>query len=106
MKNKIVKITLAIISIAVLLCILTGCESSYGEKEGLIIDKQYNPEYTTYTYTTSHIGSTIIQTPIPIKHNATYNIKIQKTENEITKECWITITENEYNNYKIGDYYN
>lgn len=106
MKNKILKITLAIISIAILLCILTGCESSYGKKEGLIIDKQYDPEYTTYIYATSHIGNTTVQTPMPIKHTATYNIKIQKTENETTKECWITITENEYNNYKIGDYYN
>lgn len=37
MKNKILKITLATISIAILLCILTGCGNNYDRTETKLV---------------------------------------------------------------------
>ena len=101
---KIIYKTLLLITIiAITLFLLTGC--GYGIKQGIIVDKQYHPEYTTYTYTTSNIGNSTIRIPTPIHHSETYNLKIQKEEDGKTKECWIQITEEEYSRYNIGDYY-
>lgn len=77
----------------------------YGTKQGIIIDKKYNAPYTSTTYTTSRIGNSMISIPTTRHNPENYNIKIQKKDNSKTKECWIQITKEEYEKYRIGDYY-
>lgn len=106
MKNKILKISILVIILITGMIILTGCEYDYGTKQGTIIDKKYNAPYTSTTYTTGHIGNSMVSIPTTRHNPENYNIKIQKEENNKTKECWIQITKEEYEKYKIGDYYN
>ena len=77
----------------------------YGVKEGIIIDKQYNREFTTTTYTTTYSGDTQIIIPVQQYHPESYTIKIQKEEGQEVKEIWINVTPSEYEKLNIGDYY-
>lgn len=106
MKNKILKISILVIIMVIGLVILTGCEYDYGTKQGTIVDKKYNEAYTSTTYTTTWTGKCMISIPMTRYNPENYNIKIQKEEDGETKECWVQITKEEYEKYKIGDYYN
>lgn len=102
----IIEITiLTIIAIIGLIVNQIYVDIDYGTKQGTIIDKKYNASYTTTTHSTSYIGKSTISIPTTKYHPENYNIKIQKKDNGKTKECWIQITKEEYEKYKIGDYY-
>lgn len=107
-------LTYIIIAITIIIIValfgIIGCsiytDIDYGTKQGTIIDKKYNAAYTSTTYTSTYTGKTTISIPVTRYNPENYNIKIQKEDNGKTKECWVQITKEEYNKYKIGDYYN
>lgn len=103
--KKIIKKILIILVLIITPISLAGCKS-YGTKQGVIIDKQYSPKHTTFTYMTRNIGGIVTTTPIPIHHSESYKMKIQKKEDGKTKEIWIDVTQQEYEQHEIGDYYN
>ncbi len=69
----------------------------YEEKAGLIIDKMYIPPETK----TKKENNTIIT----YVEQPKYQLKIEKEINGEKKSIWIYVTEAEYNNYGIEDYY-
>lgn len=91
---------LGLILIEIILIIsLTAC--GYGELKGKIVDKNYSPAKTTtqFYYIKGHMYPRIYRKP------QRWEIKIQKTESGETKTTWVGVTEEYYNNSKIGDYY-
>lgn len=89
---------LIIIAIIAIIGISIYQNVSFGTKQGIVIDKQYNAPWISYN--TSYVnGNHII---IPVTHPQTWSIKIKKGD----KELWIDVSENEYNNLSIGDCYN
>lgn len=70
----------------------------YGEKEGVVIDKNYTSAYTTMT---SSGKALIIQ-----YHPESYSIKIQKEVEGKNKSIWIDIDQATYQNIETGEYYN
>lgn len=80
-------------------------EASYGIKQGIVLDKQYESAHTYTAYTTSYIGNDTIRIPHQEYVSEKYKIKIQKTEDNKTKSIWIEVTPEEYNNLNIGDSY-
>ena len=103
MKNK-VKIFLLILLVFIALFTLTGC-TTYGEKEGKVIDKRFTPTHIVYSYIPIHAGKVTTIMPISRTVKDKYEIKIQKEENETTKECWIEVSKETYEQYEVGDYY-
>lgn len=69
--------------------------------EGIVIDKYYSIAYTTVVYT--EIGDTKI--PQTVHHPESYKLEIQGEKNEEIVEYWFECTAEEYQQYKIGDYY-
>lgn len=74
-------------------CILIGValykEVSFGERYGKIVNKEYYPSYVTHNkYGTDY-------------HGEKYQFQIEKDG----KRLWISVSEGEYNNMKIGDCY-
>lgn len=75
-------------------CILIGValykEISFGDKYGKIVNKEYYPSYVTH----DKYGMDY--------HGEKYQFEIEKEG----KRLWISVSEGEYNNMKIGDCYN
>lgn len=93
---KKILITLTLI---ILLFILAGC--GYGEYKGNVIDKQYIPSRTTIM--SGYNGKTMYT--YPVHYAERYKIQIQKEEDGETKTTWVTIPKEQYENIKIGDYW-
>lgn len=70
----------------------------YGEKEGVVIDKNYTSAYTTMM----SCGKSVT----PQYHPESYSIKIQKEVEGKNKSIWINIDQTTYQNINIGEYYN
>lgn len=97
-----------VITIIVLVLLMVGIiwlavypQMDYGIYEGTIVDKKYTSAHTTLQ--TYYNGKTT--SIYPMYHPERWKIKIQKQEDDKTKEVWISVPEQEYNNLKIGDYY-
>lgn len=103
MKSEKGNIIMTIIVVLIILVVVGAFgyaiyeDINYGVKEGTVIDKRYSSAYTTWN--PIYNGKTT--TSYPIYHPPEWNIKIQKEE----KDIWIEVTEQEYNNLKVGDYY-
>lgn len=69
--------------------------------EGTVIDKRHDSACTTITYI--NVGGGLI--PQNIHHPESYNLKIQGEKNEEIVTYWFECTAEEYQQYKIGDYY-
>ena len=65
--------------------------------EGTVIDKEYTAAYITYT--------SVNNTMIPNYHPAIYSVCIAGEKDVEYVEYWLNCTENEYENYKIGDHF-
>lgn len=89
---------LIIIGIFSLIGISIHKNIDFGAKQGIVIDKQYNAPRISYT--NSNVNGSSIN--IPVTHPQSWSVKIKKDD----KELWIDVSENEYNNLKIGDCYN
>lgn len=100
-------IVLIIIGIALILMIIGVIgisiyeEVSFGEKEGIIIDKYYKQAYTT----TSMMMCGKVMIPRIIHHPETWNFKIEKEIDGEKKSITITVSEDIYNKYNIGEYF-
>lgn len=99
----IIVIILALLIIAVISIfgIIIYQNVSYGKKEGIIINKYYKGPYTTTTYVMS--GKVMI--PITNYHSESWNFELQKEVNGKNKNITVEVTENMYNKYNIGDYF-
>lgn len=94
----------AIVCVGAMIFCVSAALANEGNKinEGVIVDKRYTAAYTsTKTYPVPE------NTTMPVKeyHPATYHFKIRGDKNGETVEYTFAVTENEYNAYKIGDYY-
>lgn len=69
--------------------------------EGVVIDKSYSPAYTTTS--TVHRGERTFA--VPEYHAASYSIKLQGEKDGETVTYWRNITEQEYHEVDVGDYY-
>lgn len=84
----------------VLICTIAS-NTEYGEREGIVIDKQYHSAYTTTMYI--YVGKVLM--PTMQYYPEEWEIQIKKKIDEEEKTIWTSIDENTYNNIKIGDYY-
>ena len=69
--------------------------------EGTVIDKHYSNAYTTVEYTKAG-DTTILQN---VYHPESYKLEIQGEKDEEIVTYWFECTAEEYQQYKIGDYY-
>lgn len=69
--------------------------------EGLVIDKDYSPAYMN-THTV-HTGKNVVATPQ--YHAASYSIRLQGEKDGETVTYWKSVTEREYHEVDVGDYY-
>lgn len=74
---------------------------SYGEKEGTIINKYYKEPYTT----TSYMMSGKVMMPITNYHSESWNFELQKEAEGKVKNITIEVSQDIYNQYDIGDYF-
>lgn len=92
----------AIICIAIVITIATSIENEKNKiTEGIIIDKSYTVAYTTYAIT--RVGKPPVLTPI--YHPEKYSFQLRGEKDEKTVTYWLTVPKEDYNEYKIGDYY-
>lgn len=68
---------------------------------GIIVDKHYQQAYTTTSYRS--VGKTTV--PQTEYHPATYSFTIKGDKDGETVQYCFAVTELEYSQYKIGDYY-
>ena len=65
--------------------------------EGVIIDKQLNEGYTQGDI--SKNGGNYVSVP------TTYYFQLRGEKNDKTVTYWLNVAEDEYSEYKVGDYY-
>lgn len=81
---------LIIMGVCALITVSVYHEISFGNKYGKIVNKEYYPSYVTH----NKYGMDY--------HGEKYQFQIEKDG----KRLWISVSEGEYNNMKIGDCYN
>lgn len=81
---------LFITGVCVLIGVMLYKEISFGDKYGKIVNKEYYPSYVTH----DKYGMDY--------HGEQYQFQIEKEG----KRLWVSVSEGEYNNMKIGDCYN
>lgn len=69
--------------------------------EGVVVDKSYSPAYST-TYTFYQEGRVHM---IPQYHASSYRIKLEGEKDGEVVTYWRNVTEQEYHQMEIGDYY-
>lgn len=69
--------------------------------EGVIVDKHHSSAYMTITYS----GSGNVKIAVPTYHPERYRFTIEGKKNGETVQYTFNVTEAEYDQYKIGDYY-
>lgn len=91
------------IIIAILIISIVGIfyNASNSIDEGTVIDKNYRAAYNTVN--TIHTGKSTVL--IPVNHPESYTLTIQGEKDGRTVEYTFNITEQEFFQYKIGDYY-
>lgn len=100
--EKIIIGILAILVVAIILLIVGVAKNENNRiAEGVVVDKNFSNAYTTVTY----IDAGYTKIPQQVYHPATYSIKIQGKKDDETVEYWFECTAEEYQQYKIGDYY-
>lgn len=94
-----------IIGVLILVVIGIGAiiyqDISYGEKEGIIIDKYYEKAYTTHSM--MYVGKVLI--PRNHYHPESWNLKLEKEVNGQKKTIVISVNKSDYDTYNVGDYY-
>ncbi len=93
----VILIGILIIGVIVIVGGVIQNDKDYGTVEGIIIEKDYNPTYTSMFYS----GKVFI----PVHHSENWKIKIKRTIEEKEKTRWVEVKEDTYNNLNIGDYY-
>ena len=98
--------TIAVVAIFVIVFSILAGTAAYGIynesnriNEGTVIDKDYTPAQSSYTY----VGDS--KTPVSQFYAATYRIKLQGEKDGETVTYWRSVTEKEYHALDIGDHY-
>ncbi len=95
---------LAIMGILILLVvsiISNAINTSNKIDEGVIVDKNYRASYVLYTYSDSK--NTTIRIPYTVLESYSFTIRGEKNGESV--EYTFSVTEDEYPQYNIGDYY-
>ncbi len=95
---------LAIMGILILLVvsiISNAINTSNKIDEGVIVDKNYSASYVLYTYSDSK--NTTIRIPYTVLESYSFTIRGEKNGESV--EYTFSVTEDEYPQYNIGDYY-
>ena len=100
--DVMIRIFIALVFVVLIGTIVAGvCWTISNDKnrigEGTVIDKEYTAAYITYT--------TYDTVQIPNYHPASYSLCIAGEKDGEYVEYWLNCTENEYENYKIGDHF-
>lgn len=104
--ERVMAIIIAVFMILVVGAIALSIKASVENEnnrisEGTVIDKGYSNAYTTVVYT--EVGDTKI--PHNVYHPESYQLEIQGEKDEKIVTYWFECTAEEYQQYKIGDYY-
>lgn len=70
--------------------------------EGFVVDKDYDPAYTSIVNHSNGNGGTYFQY---VYYPESYQFKLEREKDGETVSCWISVPESEYEKYNIGDYY-
>ena len=101
---EVILIILIVIFVILLISII-GIEIyksvSYGEKEGIIINKYYKDSYIT----TSYIMSGKVMIPITNYYPESWNFELQKEVAGKIKTITVKVSQNIYEKYNIGDFF-
>ena len=98
----IVIITIIAILAAIIYGVILGCLNEQNRiTEGVIVDKSYTAERIITRYRI--VGDT--QKPYIYKEPAHYRLQLEGEKNEIKVRYWLEVSEYDYNEYRIGDYY-
>lgn len=89
---------LAVIVAGIIVCILNEQNRI---TEGVIVDKSYTAEKVIKDYRV--IGDTRI--PFTNIEPAHYRFQLEGEKDEIKVRYWLEVSEHDYNNYRIGDYF-
>ena len=93
------------IALALILClsifIFTACNDKYIGIEGTITDKEHTTAYTTIQVV--YTGKTFIS--YPVHHPEEWRLVVEYDIDGKKKTTSYSVTEEEYNTYKIGDMY-
>ena len=96
--DLIIGLVIAAIIIVVISTIVSAVKNEANYiNEGIVIDKHYRAEYTSYT----NSGKVLIPHTEPER----YTLTIQGEKNGETVEYSFTVPKEEYFKYNIGDYY-
>lgn len=102
-KGKILEILIVAIAVIIIMStfliigIIIKNSIEYGQKEGIVTDKNYTSAYTTMMRSGN--------ITFPQYHPERYNIRIQKEEKGKIKSIWINVDQTTYHNINIGEYY-
>ena len=96
-------IAIVIAIFSVVIAIITASIENEKNKitEGIIIDKSYSAAYTTYT--SVKIGETTVMQPHYHPEKYSFQLRGEKDEKAVT--YWLAVSKEDYNEYKIGNYY-
>lgn len=98
----IIAIVMMIVTGVIALVIIASVENESNRiNERTVIDKHYSNAYTTVNYT--KVGDTTI--PQNVYHPESYKLEIQGEKDGEIVTYWFECTAEEYQQYKIGDYY-
>ena len=89
----IVIITIIAILAALIYVVIVGCLNEQNRiTEGVIVDKSCTAEK-------------VITIPYTRREPAHYHFQLEGEKDEIKVRYWLEVSEHDYNEYKIGDYY-
>lgn len=99
----VIKIFILIVFITVLIVSVVQVIKNANNRitEGIVVDKRYQPAYTTHR--TQTVNKEVIE--IPEYHPEIYQMCIEGQKNSETVQYWFSCPSEEWNSYKIGDYY-
>lgn len=98
----IVIITIIAILAAIICGVIVSCLNEQNRiTEGVIVDKSYTAERITTNY--KMVGNT--QIPYTNREPAHYHFQLEGEKDEEKVRYWLEVSEYDYNEYRIGDYY-
>ena len=102
LEDFIIALILIVCAALIVVYIILGVVNASSEiDEGILIDKHYTAQYVTY----NNVNTGESNIMIPVTHPERYSFTIQGEKNGETVEYTFSVTEDEYPQYNIGDYY-
>lgn len=102
LEDVIIALILIVSAALIVVAIISAVINASNEiTEGVLIDKHYTASHVTYT----NVNTGKSHVMIPVTHPERYSFTIQGKKNGETVKYTFSVTEDEYSQYKIGDYY-